>query len=297
MKTFKLSRTLGAILIALLVTAGPLFAQTSLTTTTLSTAVTDLNALTVVVASATGITAPGTGTNLVYLYVDQELMTVRTVSGTNIGVARGAGGTRAQLHAANSLIYVAPPQAITTVDLNGSCTAANQTYLPVINVRTYTFWNCASTAAPLTAAQGGTAVAAIGQWQGWSSAPTSERATRTAVSTQAYTILATDYIVALTTTSLGAGATAFRSFTLPSHVGLAGKILIIKDEAGALTSTTGIVLVGTIDGTNSSVATVIQLKTAWQSVGLYAGSGGWFTLWCSGGASGILSWGQSSGCR
>lgn len=293
----KLIKLLSASLLLLFLTAAGLQAQTSLTTTTLSTAMTDTSGTLVVVASATGMTAAGTGANLVYLYIDQEVMIVRAVSGTNISVSRGALGSRSMTHQVNSLIYVAPPAAITSVDLNGSCTATNQVYLPIINYRTYTLWNCAPSGAALTAAQGGTSpgtVAAVGQWQGWGSTPTSERGTRTAVATQAYTILPTDYIVALTTASQ---SVSMRSYTLPSHVGLAGKLLIIKDEAGVLSSTTGIVLVGTIDGTNSASGTVIQMKTAFQSVGLYAGSGGWFTLWCSGAGSGILSWGQTSSCR
>ena len=287
-------KRLLSLLAVLTFMAGSAFAQTSLTTTTFSAAVADSTVTSVTVASATGITASGTGATLVFLYADGELMAVRTVNGTVIGVQRGANGTRAVPHVANALVYVVPPAAATTVDYAGTCVAASQVYLPIINIRNGVLWNCSPVNGADTAAQT-TATAAIAQWQGFAYTPVAERSARVSITTQAYTILPTDYIVALTTSSLG--GVAIRSFTLPSHVGLAGKMLIIKDESGAITSTTNIVLVGTIDGTHSSSINVIQMKTAFMSVGLYAGSGGWFTLWCNGGGNLQAGGGASAGCR
>lgn len=276
------SLRLAAVLVtAVLLTSAPVFAQTSLTTTTLSAAITDTTGTGVQVASATGITAPGTGANLVYIYVDWELMQVRTVTSTTLTVLRGSNGTRAMLHAANSVVYVVPPLALTTVDQGGVCIAANQLYLPIINVRNGNVWNCAATSS-----------GAI--WQAWNSQQIMETKPRTVVAGTAYTILPTDYLVVLSTT-IGSQVAA-KSFTLPSHLGLAGKQIVIKDESGGVNGTTSIVLVGTIDGTNSGTATVIQLKTAFMSVGLEAGSGGWFTIWCwGGGGSATIS--GVAGCR
>lgn len=275
MKTIRLAL---AALVAVFLTAVPLFAQTQLTTTTLTAAVADQNTTSVSVLAATGISAPGTGSTLTYLFVDTELMQVRTVNGTAIGVLRGAGGTTASAHAVNALVYVGPPANFTSVDFVGACTASNFPNLPLINTRNGNVWNCA------------TSVAGAGLWQGYSTQRSQELAPRTAVAgsslaTSSYTILPTDYIVVLSSSGTAAGGTAVavKSFTLPSHLGLAGKQLIIKDESGGIGATTKIVLVGTIDGTNSAVANVVELKTPWGAVTLEAGSGGWFTVSCHGG--------------
>ena len=293
MKLFHtLSRFLIAVGVAWLAMASPAWAQTSLTTTTLSNALTDTAGTSVVVASTTDITAPGTGATLTMIYIDQELMAVRAVpvAGT-LTVARGAGGTRAAKHAVGAFVYAGNPNAFTTVDPSGKCTAADERFMPVINTRTGTVWNCA-----LTTATGTAAVTAQSLWQGWNPVnymPSGPRTVVGGVQTAAalvspntaiglnYTILPTDYLVVLATsgTTPGSLATAIKSFTLPNTLGLQGKHLIIKDESGAISATTQIILIGTIDGTASTVATVVALKTPYGAVGLYAGSNGWFTLW------------------
>jgi hypothetical protein len=106
-------------------------AQTILTQTTLSAAVTTTSTTFVSVASATGITA-----NSTVLYVADglgELMFVNSVNGKTIGVTRGSnGGPAASTHASGALVFVAPPNAIASQPPAGSCTRANQLYLPVI---------------------------------------------------------------------------------------------------------------------------------------------------------------------
>lgn len=138
---------LKSIAAVLLVTAAS-FGQTILTNTTLSAAITKLKAQQLVVASATGITAP-TVTSTIDLYIDKELMTVEAISGTTVTVIRGQGGTTATYHASGATVFVGPPQAffVGSADVagvgggipplaGGSCTRANVAYLPAINVAT-----------------------------------------------------------------------------------------------------------------------------------------------------------------
>ena len=110
---------------------GSAAAQTILTQTTLSAAVTTTSQTFVRVASATGITATST---VLYIADGQgELMFVNSVNGTTIGVTRGSnGGPTASTHPSGALVFVAPPNAIATQAPTGSCTRANQPYLPVI---------------------------------------------------------------------------------------------------------------------------------------------------------------------
>jgi hypothetical protein len=84
------------------------FGQTILTPTTLSAAVTKAKQIQIVVASATGITAP-TQTTSVDLYIDKELMLVEAVSGTTVTVSRGQGGTTATTHASGALVFASSP--------------------------------------------------------------------------------------------------------------------------------------------------------------------------------------------
>jgi hypothetical protein len=132
------------------------FGQTILTTTTLSAAVgnTASSALTtgnlgvVSVASATGISAPtpnsgntygaASSNAQTYLYVDRELMQVTGVSGTNINVIRGVGGTAASSHASSALVFIVPAADASGGNARfggspaGSCTRSNELYLPHI---------------------------------------------------------------------------------------------------------------------------------------------------------------------
>ncbi len=72
----------------------------ALNQTTLSAAIgaTDIS---FAVASATGASAPNftTGVGISYLFCEQEIMLVLSVSGTQIGVQRGYNGTLATAHA------------------------------------------------------------------------------------------------------------------------------------------------------------------------------------------------------
>lgn len=112
-------------------------AQTVLTNTTLSTAVGTTNGKVLILASATGVTAPSTsdGTKLTYLWIDKEAMEVQAVSGTNITVARGVNGTTASTHASSAFVFVVPAFKATLFGVipTGSCTRANELLLPRIH--------------------------------------------------------------------------------------------------------------------------------------------------------------------
>jgi len=117
-------------------------AQTALTHTTLSSAVTSTTN-TFIVASATGISA---GTNLYVIdfhSVLGELVVVRSVSGTTLTVTRGSGYQRA--HTSGARVVIAPvPSAFYTRNPRGACTAADTLYTPWINTTTGEQWLCST---------------------------------------------------------------------------------------------------------------------------------------------------------
>jgi hypothetical protein len=138
MKTLK---NLFVLCVALLCLSIPAWAQTDTTNTTLSSAVTSTSSQTVRVTSATGFTAGST-----FAFVDHEQMEVLAVSGTAITVRRGSGSTVAAIHASDARIYVGPFSAFVSwvIDPVGACTGSNYPYLPVLNTRTGSRYNCVS---------------------------------------------------------------------------------------------------------------------------------------------------------
>jgi len=123
-----------------------LFAQATTTQTTLSTAITTTSMRTIVVASATNITAPnlsaGTSTDL---YIDTEAFHVEAVNGTTLTVTRGANGTRATTHNMGQVVYAGTPGQsgpFTAYPRWGSCTASQQPILPVIDYVDQYIFNC-----------------------------------------------------------------------------------------------------------------------------------------------------------
>lgn len=135
MKT--ITKTLISLLLLL---ALPMLGQTMLTMTTLSSAVTSTSGRKIVVASATGITAGST-----QIFVDREAMFVNAVNSTTLTVQRGASGTAAATHASSAVVFIVPSGAsgiLLPVDPQGSCTRANELYLPRINSRTGVISDC-----------------------------------------------------------------------------------------------------------------------------------------------------------
>ena len=120
------------------VTGGQAAAQTTITQTTLSSAMT-ATSTTAVVASATTVTAGN------YLYIDGELLSITSVSGTTATVRRNVGGSLANsAHATNSVVYVGPGAAfdVSDVVVGSACTASAQLYRPHINTRSGRFFDC-----------------------------------------------------------------------------------------------------------------------------------------------------------
>lgn len=91
----------------------------AITATTLSAAI-DTNDMTLTVASATGFTAGST-----ICLIDDEILEVKSVNGTNIGVTRGMTGTRATNHGNGRAVQVGAPGDFETVGVffnNGQTT-------------------------------------------------------------------------------------------------------------------------------------------------------------------------------
>jgi hypothetical protein len=127
------SRAAAALVAALaLFSAVPAYAQTVLNSTTLAAAITTADQRTVSLTSATGVTAPGNGSTLVYLLVDRELMQVTGITSTVATVVRGASATRATTHISGAALWVAPPQAIYAQIPSGQCTRTNLLYVPYV---------------------------------------------------------------------------------------------------------------------------------------------------------------------
>lgn len=110
----------------------PLMAQSVLSSTTLSAAMSDTSSRLMTVASATGFAAPSTGAALVYAIIDREVVSVRTVNGTIIGISRGQLSTRAATHISGAIVWVGPPNAFYSNIPSGQCTRTALTYVPYI---------------------------------------------------------------------------------------------------------------------------------------------------------------------
>jgi len=135
------TRRVAALLGLLLILAVPAFAQTATTSTTLSTALTDTSGQFVTVASATNVEAGG------MLFIDREAMDVVSVNSTTARVRRAASGTQAAPHPASSVVYVAAKAQKASIftpakPAFGTCTRANEAFLPQIDTRTGDVWDC-----------------------------------------------------------------------------------------------------------------------------------------------------------
>ena len=133
----KMKQLFLVLVAALLVAVSTSWAQATLTSTTLSAAVTSASATTIRVASATGFTA-----NTTMAYLDKEAVPVTAVNGLLISVVRGAYGTRATTHTSGQTVYVGPMNYFTTYDRNGSCTSTSELVLPLINVSNGNIFRC-----------------------------------------------------------------------------------------------------------------------------------------------------------
>lgn len=124
------------VLLIFLITAARASAQTALNATTLNAIVSDSQTRTLTLASTTGVTAVGTGTNAVYLVIDREILgpvnSVNTTTGVVTVATRGSNGSRAVPHVSGAGVFVAPPAAITQSIPFGGCNRAALPYVPLI---------------------------------------------------------------------------------------------------------------------------------------------------------------------
>jgi hypothetical protein len=124
------------VLVALLLGAMQVYAQTVLVPTTLSAAIGDGKVQTFIVASATGFSAG----NLAV--IDKEAAEIRAVSGTTITVRRGAAGTAAVAHASGALVWTTTQFA--TNAPSGACTrgSGEAAVLPRISIKDGVISDC-----------------------------------------------------------------------------------------------------------------------------------------------------------
>lgn len=139
-------------------------AQTVIPTTTLSAGLTGIDSSSapgsatdvIQIASTSNFVQNSVGQWTTGLYVDFEYMDVVTVINSTAGlvrVVRGAGGTKSTSHNSGATVYVGAPNyfggsaaggAALSGDKLGSCVAANEPYLPAININDGKIFQCLS---------------------------------------------------------------------------------------------------------------------------------------------------------
>lgn len=163
-----------ALLTGLLLFAGasPVFAQRVLSSTTLAAAL-DGTSQFMTVTSATGFTAPGTGSTFVLALIDREVVGVRSVTSTTIGIARGLQGITSP-HVSGATVWVGSPVGNFVSNIPaGQCIRAQLVSVPLIiggvaggGTDVGTIWDClgVTTAGQWvqTNASGSSAAGAIG---------------------------------------------------------------------------------------------------------------------------------------
>jgi hypothetical protein len=176
MKTLHRFASVVAALGLLILTGGTAFAQTTLTNTTLSAAITNPYDQTMTVASVTGWSATS-ASGQAYALIDREVVGVRAVNTTTkvVTITRGQQGTRATGHPSSATVYFIDPTLSTVVladrDRSGACSTTgnadisqNALYVPVFNPSTGRSFTCTSGGIwVMSADYMGTAVCAVTQ--------------------------------------------------------------------------------------------------------------------------------------
>lgn len=236
-RIFSLLLIVGALLLS-----STVYAQTTINTTTLSTAITTPTPTTDPATNVT-LASLGSGSTAVTVgqvfLIDLEAFRVRSVptSGTTITATRAYMSTKATTHAANAVVYYGNSQAFLSgvpgiQAYAGSCTPSYFYGTPMIDVANGTIGECDSVTL---------------QWK-WTrlSAPFGTVRPYHSVANTNYTIKNTDEIIGVT--SLTTGIT----LTMPAATGLAGKTYMIQDETGNAGTATATI---TISGTFNASAT------------------------------------------
>jgi hypothetical protein len=225
------------------------FAQSnSLTLTTLTNALT-ANGLsnTVVVGTAPTLPLP------FEIYVDREAMLVKGQSSTTLSVVRGYNGTAVAPHAASAVVFTGQLSWFTTGEVYGNCTASAVFASPILNVYTGKFYVCNSNSM---------------YGEANLSNPLAPMFTRTATAVS-YTAKDTDNIIGVTSTA------AARTITLPTPVGRAGKVFIVKDESNAA-GTNNITVVGAAGNIDAAANKVISANAG--ALRIYSDGANYFTF-------------------
>lgn len=214
------------ILLILTLGASVTLAQTALTQTTLSSAI-SASQTRFAVASVTGISAPSGGGQGTYLYVLEpgtevgEVMVVSAISGTTLTVIRGYMN-RPVAHPNGALAVIVPTDGLASIDPRGTCNATSWPYTPYINVNNGDFWVCST----LT-----------GTWvPSWNNS--NQPGVTAAVASVAGTVTPSGPLFHIT------GALAITGFTLPvGFVG--GGFCVVPDGTFTTTTATNIALAST----------------------------------------------------
>ncbi len=250
------------VLLAVLLVGQVSYGQTTINTTTLSAAITTPSPSVTSSSNQVILASLGSGSTSVLvgytLFIDGEAMTVTAVptsASLPVTVRRAVSTTRAQTHASGALVYYGPAAAFVSGTSGiqwreGSCTASQHQYLPVINILNAEIGTCSNS-----------------QWVWFKlAAPASFAGPRAVVGDAAYAAAITDYIIAYTS------ITAARTVTLPTATGLQGKMYIIKNE-NAGTSTYTIWVNATIEG---STNVGLFGSGGYQVLRLYSDGVSWF---------------------
>lgn len=229
-------------------------AQTNTTVTTLTGSVNGPpNAVNII-----GVTSTTTFCAGCVVYIDREAMRIDPawVSGQPVKVQRGWMSTRATSHVTGSAVYVGTASVFIVQDPAGSCTAANVSFQPLINVTNGNLWTCDATE---------------GRWQYANFMQSSMAMRRTAVVDAAFTATLDDIgIIAFSSITTG------RTITLPAITNLDGIWFIIKNE----TLTAATVTITGVNGQNfqaSSSLTNATMTGAGGALRIYAANDQWHT--------------------
>lgn len=145
-------RTLLRFLIAWLLLIGgatPVLAQRVLTSTTLSSALSDSAATSMVVTSNSGFAVGDAPVGPKLALIDREIVAVSAVNATIIRIARGQNGSRAATHLSGATVWVGPPAAFYSFVPSGQCQRTLTPSVPYIvggvlggGSEAGTIWDC-----------------------------------------------------------------------------------------------------------------------------------------------------------
>ena len=147
MRAFRVLLT-ALLLVGLTFAGVPAQAQTTVPSTTLSSALTATNSQVIVASVGSGSTILQVGS---YLFVDWEMILVQrcgtatsgACTSTTLNVMRGVNGTVAQSHLSGATVRYGVGTMFQVQDPPyGSCALTAIQYLPWINTRTGTNWMC-----------------------------------------------------------------------------------------------------------------------------------------------------------